>query len=312
MKALKCRECGREYPLTANARLRIRLRPARSRLRLRPHQKVADQGGHRSRARKRCGVTANCCPSPSDPTVGIASRFHAAGQGRPARQEARHPRTLGQERRGELPHAVVQGPRRERGVEPRAANWASTPSPAPRPAIWPMRLPPKPRAAGLKSYVFIPSDLEHGKIVNSLIYGANVIGIKGHYDEVNRLCAEIAGKFGWAFVNVNMRPYYAEGSKSMAYEIAEQLGWRAAAAHRRPDGVRLVAHENPEGLSGTGEARPRRRQRRRPFTARRRRAVRRFPSRKRRAWISSSRSSPTRLRNRSPSARRRTVFTRSR
>ncbi|MEI9962027.1 MAG: pyridoxal-phosphate dependent enzyme [Limisphaerales bacterium] len=70
-------------------------------------------------------------------------------------------------------------------------------------------------SAGLKSYVFIPSDLEQGKILNSLIYGANVIAIKGHYDEVNRLCAEIAGKFGWAFVNVNMRPYYAEGSKSM-------------------------------------------------------------------------------------------------
>ena len=81
-------------------------------------------------------------------------------------------------------------------------------------------------SAGLRAYVFIPSDLEQGKIVNSLVYGANVIGIKGHYDEVNRLCAEIAGKFGWAFVNVNMRPYYAEGSKSMGYEIIEQLGWR--------------------------------------------------------------------------------------
>lgn len=81
-------------------------------------------------------------------------------------------------------------------------------------------------SAGLKAYVFIPADLEQGKIVNSLIYGANVIGIRGHYDEVNRLCAEIAGKFGWAFVNVNMRPYYAEGSKSMAFEIAEQLGWK--------------------------------------------------------------------------------------
>jgi threonine synthase len=80
-------------------------------------------------------------------------------------------------------------------------------------------------AAGLRAYVFIPSDLEQGKIVNSLVYGAQVIGIKGHYDEVNRLCAEIAGKFGWAFVNVNMRPYYAEGSKSMGYEIVEQLGW---------------------------------------------------------------------------------------
>ena len=81
-------------------------------------------------------------------------------------------------------------------------------------------------AAGLKAYVFIPADLEQGKVVNSLVYGAEVIGIKGHYDEVNRLCAEIAGKYGWAFVNVNMRPYYAEGSKSLGFEIIEQLGWR--------------------------------------------------------------------------------------
>jgi len=80
-------------------------------------------------------------------------------------------------------------------------------------------------AAGLEAYVFIPSDLEQGKVVNSLVYGARVIGIKGHYDEVNRLCAEIAGKYPWAFVNVNMRPYYAEGSKSMGFEIQEQLGW---------------------------------------------------------------------------------------
>ena len=81
-------------------------------------------------------------------------------------------------------------------------------------------------SAGLDAFVFIPADLEEGKILNSLIYGARVVGIRGHYDEVNRLCAEIAGKYGWAFVNVNMRPYYAEGSKSMAYEIAEQLHWK--------------------------------------------------------------------------------------
>jgi threonine synthase len=81
-------------------------------------------------------------------------------------------------------------------------------------------------SVGLKAYVFIPADLEQGKILNSLIYGAQVIGIRGHYDEVNRLCAEIAGKYGWAFVNVNMRPYYAEGSKSLGFETVEQLGWR--------------------------------------------------------------------------------------
>ncbi len=81
-------------------------------------------------------------------------------------------------------------------------------------------------SAGLKNYVFIPADLETGKVLGSLVYGANVIGIHGTYDEVNRLCSEIAGKYGWAFVNVNIRPYYAEGSKSLGHEIAEQLGWQ--------------------------------------------------------------------------------------
>ena len=81
-------------------------------------------------------------------------------------------------------------------------------------------------AAGLKSYVLIPADLEQGKVLGSLVYGTNVVAIHGAYDQVNRLCSEIAGKYGWGFVNVNLRPYYAEGSKSMGYEICEQLGWR--------------------------------------------------------------------------------------
>ncbi len=80
--------------------------------------------------------------------------------------------------------------------------------------------------AGLKSYVLIPSNLEQGKVLGSLVYGTNVIAIKGPYDQVNRLCSEIAGKYGWGFVNVNLRPYYAEGSKTMGFEIAEQLGWK--------------------------------------------------------------------------------------
>ena len=81
-------------------------------------------------------------------------------------------------------------------------------------------------AAGLNSYVLIPADLEQSKVLGSLVYGTNVIGIHGPYDQVNRLCSEIAGKYGWGFVNVNLRPYYAEGSKSMGFEIAEQLGWK--------------------------------------------------------------------------------------
>lgn len=81
-------------------------------------------------------------------------------------------------------------------------------------------------AAGLPSYVLIPADLEQGKVLGSLVYGTNVIGIHGAYDQVNRLCSEIAGKYGWGFVNVNLRPYYAEGSKTMGFEIIEQSGWK--------------------------------------------------------------------------------------
>jgi threonine synthase len=80
-------------------------------------------------------------------------------------------------------------------------------------------------SCGMENYVFIPRDLERSKILGTQVYGSNVVAIKGTYDEVNRLCSEIAGKYGWAFVNINIRPYYAEGSKSFGYEIAEQLGW---------------------------------------------------------------------------------------
>jgi threonine synthase len=80
---------------------------------------------------------------------------------------------------------------------------------------------------GLKRYVFIPSNLEKGKVVGALIYDPNLIGVNGNYDDVNRLCSEIAGKYKWAFVNINMRPYYAEGSKTLGFETAEQLGWKA-------------------------------------------------------------------------------------
>jgi len=80
--------------------------------------------------------------------------------------------------------------------------------------------------AGLKSVVFIPSDLEQGKIVQTAVYGQTLVAVEGTYDDVNRLCSEVAEYEEWAFVNVNVRPYYAEGSKTLGYEVAEQLGWR--------------------------------------------------------------------------------------
>ncbi|HEX7652781.1 MAG TPA: threonine synthase [Verrucomicrobiae bacterium] len=225
MKALKCRECGREYPLTAThvcefdfgplevaydydrikkaiSREIIASRPKtmwryRELLPVAGEPTVGAQVGYTplikaDRLAKRLGIRELWIKNDAVnyPTLSFKDRVVSVAL---SRSKELGFQTVACASTGNLANSV-------------AANAAS---------------------AGLKSYVFIPSDLEQGKILNSLIYGANVIGIKGHYDEVNRLCAEIAGKFGWAFVNVNMRPYYAEGSKSMAYEIAEQLGWRA-------------------------------------------------------------------------------------
>ena len=81
--------------------------------------------------------------------------------------------------------------------------------------------------AGLRCYVFVPEGLESSKIVNAGVYGPHVMQVKGNYDAVNRLCAELADTYNWGFVNVNLRPYYAEGSKTLGFEVCEQLGWRA-------------------------------------------------------------------------------------
>jgi threonine synthase len=84
--------------------------------------------------------------------------------------------------------------------------------------------------AGLKAWIFIPDDLEAGKIIGTSIYAPHLVRVRGNYDDVNRLCAQIADRFGWGMVNVNLRGYYGEGSKTIAFEIAEQLGWRLPTA----------------------------------------------------------------------------------
>lgn len=80
--------------------------------------------------------------------------------------------------------------------------------------------------AGLECYIFIPSDLEAGKVLGSLVYNPTVMAVEGNYDQVNRLCSEVADRHGWGFVNINLRPYYSEGSKTLAFEVVEQLGWQ--------------------------------------------------------------------------------------
>ena len=87
--------------------------------------------------------------------------------------------------------------------------------------------------AGLDCYVFIPDGLEQGKSSAPPSTGQKTVAIKGNYDDVNRLCTEIGDKYGWAFVNVNLRPYYSEGAKTHGFEVAEQLRLEAAAAYRR-------------------------------------------------------------------------------
>jgi len=224
MRALKCRECGREYPLEATHVCEFDFGPLevvydydqikRSLTRAAIHSRPKSMWRYRE-----------LLPVADDPTVGLQVGFT------PLVKADRLARRLGI-RELWIKNDTVNYPSlsfkdrvvsvalsraKELGFDTVAC--ASTGNLANSVAA-------NAAAAGLKAYVFIPSDLEQGKIVNSLIYGARVISIKGHYDEVNRLCAEIAGKFAWAFVNVNMRPYYAEGSKSMGYEIMEQLDWK--------------------------------------------------------------------------------------
>src|SRR5438874_1011651 len=91
--------------------------------------------------------------------------------------------------------------------------------------------------AGLKAWIFIPDELEAGKVIGTSVYGARLVRVRGTYDDVNRLCAQVADRFGWGIVNVNLRSYYGEGSKTVAYEIAEQLGWRLPTAVVAPMAV---------------------------------------------------------------------------
>ena len=117
--------------------------------------------------------------------------------------------------------------------------------------------------------MLIPADLEAGKTVSTAVYGPTLVAVEGSYDDVNRLCSEIAGEQEWAFVNVNVRPFYAEGSKTLGYEVAEQLGWRLPRAGRGPDRLRVAADQGRQGVRRVRPARPGRRQRRTGSSARR-------------------------------------------
>ena len=224
MKALKCRECGREYPLAATHVCEFDFGPLEVAYDYDRIKEAMTKAVIQSRPQTMWRYR-ELLPVAGDPTVGFQVGFT------PLVKADRLARRLGI-RELWIKNDTVNYPTlsfKDRVVSvalSRARELGFTTVACASTGNLANSVAANAAAAGLRAYVFIPSDLEQGKVVNSLVYGANVVGIKGHYDEVNRLCAEIAGKYGWAFVNVNMRPYYAEGSKSMGFEIVEQLGWR--------------------------------------------------------------------------------------
>jgi len=224
MKALKCRECGREYPLTANHVCEFDFGPLEVVYDYERIKKTLTRAAIQSRP-KSMWRFRELLPVAGDPTVGLEVGCT------PLIKADRLARRLGI-RELWIKNDTVNYPTlsfKDRVVSvalSRAKELGFTIVACASTGNLANSVAANAAAAGLKAYVFIPADLEQSKVLNSLIYGATVVGIKGHYDEVNRLCAEIAGKYPWAFVNVNMRPYYAEGSKSMGFEIVEQLGWR--------------------------------------------------------------------------------------
>ena len=227
MRALKCRECGREYALTATHVCEFDFGPLEVVYDYERIQESLTRAAIQSRP-KSMWRFRELLPVADDPTVGVQVGFT------PLIKADRLAKRLGI-RELWIKNDTVNYPSlsfKDRVVSvalSRAKELGFTTVACASTGNLANSVAANAASAGLRAYVFIPSDLEQGKILNSLIYGANVIGIKGHYDEVNRLCAEIAGRFAWAFVNVNMRPYYAEGSKTMGYEIIEQLGWHIPA-----------------------------------------------------------------------------------
>ncbi len=225
MKALICRECGKEYPTEALHVCDLCFGPLEVKYNYddikKKMSRASIQGGPKSLWRYK-----ELLPIEGRPTVGLHAGMtplvHAKNLGAFLGLDklyikndcVNHPTLSFKDR----VVAVALTRARELGYE--TAACASTGNLANSVAAHAAQ-------AGMQCYVFIPSDLEAAKVLGNLIFRPNVVEIEGTYDDVNRLCSEIAGERRWAFVNVNIRPYYAEGSKTLAFEVAEQLGWRA-------------------------------------------------------------------------------------
>lgn len=228
VKGLKCRECGREYPKQPIAGCEDCFGPLEVDYDYEAISRVLSREVIASRP-KNLWRYRELLPIDGEPTVGLASgATPLIRAGRLARvlgirdlyikNDSVNSPTLSFKDRVT---AVAINKALEFGLE--AVGCASTGNLANSVAA-------NAAAAGLPAYILIPESLEPNKIIATSIYGARVIAVRGNYDDVNRLCTEVAERYPWGWVNVNLRPFYGEGSKTFGYEIAEQLGWRAPAA----------------------------------------------------------------------------------
>ena len=222
---LRCRECGREYDVAPIFTCEWCFGPLEVAYDYDAIRAAVSREKIAAGPLSICGATPTCCRSTATPpsTSAPASRRWCGPTASPpssgsARCGSRTTRGTRRTRSRTASSSVALSKALEFGFK--VAACASTGNLANSVAAHAAH-------AGLRSYVFIPANLEQGKIVTTAVYGGNVVAIDGNYDDVNRLCAELAGTYPWAFVNVNMRPYYAEGSKTLAFETAEQLGWQA-------------------------------------------------------------------------------------
>ena len=252
---LRCRECGREYDVAPDLHLRVVLRPARGRLRLR-----RDRGRHRAGRRSRPGPLsiwryADLLPTDRNPAVDLGAGFTPARARRPPRGRARPRRGVDQERHRATPRTRSRTASRRSRCRRRSSS-GSRSRRARRPATSPTRSPRTRRTPGCSSFVFIPADLEQGKIVTTAVYGGNVVAIDGNYDAVNRLCAELAGTYPWAFVNVNVRTVLRRGLEDARVRDRRAARLGGARPRGRADRQRLAAHQDPQGLRRAVQGRP--------------------------------------------------------
>ena len=226
MTGLQCHLCGAKFPAEALWVCEQCLGPLEVVYDYDGVREAMTRDVDREPRRETSGAIRELLPITGEPRTGFHSGFTPLVRADRLAARARRARAVHQGRLGQPSDAVVQGSRRLGGGDARRRARASPCSPARRPATSPTASPAHAARLGLECCVFIPDNLEPGKVLGSAIFRPHDPRRRGNYDDVNRLCTQVADRYGWGFANINLRSYYAEGAKTLGFEIAEQLGWR--------------------------------------------------------------------------------------